>query len=77
MDSSKYRKISTLHYTSNQFICTNKICHHKGISQVLILLQSVTIEDLFLIINKVNFEAILPLIGAAPPAAHLNLKELD
>ena len=63
--------------TSNQFICTNNICHHKGISQVLILLQSVTIEDLFLIINKVNFEAILPLIGAAPPAAHLDLKELD
>ena len=37
----------------------------------------VTMEDLFLIINKVNFEAILPPIGAAPPAAHLNLKELD
>ena len=39
----------------------------------------VTLEDLFLflIINKVNFEAIVPPIGAAPPAAHLNLKELD
>ena len=38
----------------------------------------VTLEDLFLflIINKVNFETILPPLGA-PPAAHLNLKELD
>ena len=39
----------------------------------------VTLEDLFLflIINKVNFEAMVPPLGAAPPAAHLNLKELD
>ena len=37
----------------------------------------VTMEDLFLIINKVNFEAIFPPLGAAPPAAHLKLKELD
>ena len=37
----------------------------------------VTMEDLFLIINKVNFETIVPPLGAAPPAAHLNLKELD
>ena len=39
----------------------------------------VTLEDLFLflIINKVNFDVIVPPIGAAPPAAHLNLKELD
>ena len=64
------------HNTSNQFIWhTNKISQRRRG-----FLNSYSCHNgrpILLIINKVNFEAILPLMGAGPPAAHLNLKELD